>query len=83
MEKPVSLIGREMEGLDVDLAGNPRVGHKHANLIRRGTGYCVKDLESKNHTYVNGVISQAGEETPLSDGDRIRFADEEFEFRMQ
>ncbi len=83
LEKPVSLIGREMEGVDVDLAGNARIGHRHASLILRGTGYYIKDLESKNHTYVNGLISQTGEETPLSDGDRIRFADEEFEFRVQ
>ncbi|MFR1949967.1 MAG: FHA domain-containing protein [Roseburia hominis] len=38
------------------------------------------DTNSTNHTYVNGVMIRSNEEVVLSEGDKIRLANEEFVF---
>ena len=37
---------------------------------------------SKNHTYMNRVLIQSDEEIFLPHGAHLRFADEDFEFKM-
>jgi pSer/pThr/pTyr-binding forkhead associated (FHA) protein len=54
----------------------------HARVIRRENGWFLEDLNSRNGTYVNGKLTAPGG-TPLSDGDKVRFADEGFIFRIQ
>ena len=44
-------------------------------------GRCfILDTNSTNHTYVNGVMIRSNEEVVLSEGDKIRLANEEFVF---
>ncbi|HZI89637.1 MAG TPA: SpoIIE family protein phosphatase [Candidatus Polarisedimenticolia bacterium] len=45
------------------------VSRKHAEIVRRGEGYWIQDLKSKNGTKVNGTLIQAA--SPLQPGDRI------------
>jgi pSer/pThr/pTyr-binding forkhead associated (FHA) protein len=49
---------------------NPVVSAQHAVLLKFDDSYWLKDLNSTNGTYVNGVLFTYGE---LKDGDTIRF----------
>jgi len=55
------VIGRSEntdDGLDIDLAalkrGGERVSRKHAEIVRRGADYFIRDLGSLNGTYIAG-----------------------------
>jgi pSer/pThr/pTyr-binding forkhead associated (FHA) protein len=50
---------------------NPMVSAQHAMLQKVGDTYWLKDLNSTNGTYINGLLFTYGE---LKDGDTIRFA---------
>jgi pSer/pThr/pTyr-binding forkhead associated (FHA) protein len=49
---------------------NPVVSAQHAILLKIGDSYWLKDLNSTNGTYVNGLLVTYGE---LKDADTIRF----------
>jgi pSer/pThr/pTyr-binding forkhead associated (FHA) protein len=49
---------------------NPVVSAQHAMLVKTGDSYWLRDLNSTNGTYVNGLLFTFGE---LKDGDTIRF----------
>lgn len=53
LESSETTIGRE-PGLRVVLEGS-QVSRNHAAVYRRPDGYAVKDLQSRNGTYVNGA----------------------------
>lgn len=82
IEKDLVRIGRDTGGLDFNVSDNTNVGHTHANIVRRGEDYYLVDLNSLNHTYLNGAELEGGKEYPLTDGDRFLCADEEFRFTM-
>lgn len=80
LDQDVTLIGRRNQdkGVDpqIDLALHPAdrgVSTQHAVLRLRGTGLTVTDIGSTNGTSLNGSDDRLpeGQETPLSDGDRI------------
>ena len=48
------------------------VSHSHAEVLVYGTEVIVRDLGSKNGTYINGVRVQ-GEQRPLLDGQTVEF----------
>lgn len=50
-----SIVGRSSQ-CDVTVKGNPAIGRKHVEINRLGDRAFVKDLGSKNHTYVNDEI---------------------------
>ena len=49
---------------------NPVVSAQHAMLLKAGDSYWLRDLDSTNGTYVNGLLFTYGE---LKDGDTIWF----------
>ena len=51
---------------------------RHAQVIRRGDRVYLKDLGSKNHTYLNGNQIPVGVEIPVPNGSEIRLAGELF-----
>ncbi len=63
------LIGRQGPGLAL---GDPRVSRAHASLELREEGPFLRDLGSRNGTYLNG---DRVEGAPLSDQDVIRVGD--------
>ena len=83
LNKPTFKIGKERSYVDYAVVGNSAVSRSHAMIINRDGGYLVEDTNSTNHTYVDGKMIAAGVATRIQDGTRLRFADEEFEFKMQ
>lgn len=81
INKPVFRIGKEKSYSDYFVANNNMVSRSHADIISRRGRYFIIDLNSKNRTYVNGVPILAQQETEIYNGDAIRLANEEFEFR--
>ena len=61
-------VGRG-EGSDMMLA-DPSVSRQHAAIEIEGSRTFVRDLQSKNGTFVNG---ERVERSPLSEGDEVRF----------
>lgn len=70
-------IGKGM-GNDLVIADNKTVSRRHAVIKRTPDGYKIVDFDSLNHTYMNGKMLVAGQEESISNGDIIRFSDEEF-----
>lgn len=70
LEKPVLLIGRD-EDCDV-VVPDRRVSRKHASISLQGEGYILKDLGSRNGTFINGQELQGAR--ALQDGDEIQLA---------
>lgn len=82
LNKPVFRIGKERSYVDYFIADNTAISRSHANFIVREGSYFVVDTNSTNHTYVNGTMIQSNVETPINDGDRIRLANEDFDFKL-
>ena len=81
INKPVFRIGKEKSYSDYSVANNNMVSRSHADIISRSGTYFIMDLNSKNGTFVNGIPIPAQQEVEIHNGDAIRLANEEFEFR--
>jgi DNA-binding CsgD family transcriptional regulator len=55
---------------DLALPADPTLSRLHAVLERYGAGWCVRDLDSRNGTFVNG--RRIWGERPLRPGDELR-----------
>ncbi len=76
------LIGRSKQGVDLCIADNKTVGRTHAVITFRCGQYCITDLKSLNHVYIDGVPVEPEVETPIHDGCRIALGNEEFIFHL-
>jgi pSer/pThr/pTyr-binding forkhead associated (FHA) protein len=65
-----TVIGRD-ETADVTLADRS-VSRNHAVIEKTDQGYAIRDLDSKNGTWVNGVLVDGS--VPLKDGDEVSVA---------
>ena len=81
LNKPVVHVGKERSYVDYFIGDNPAISRSHADFLVRGSDVFVMDMNSKNHTFLNGEIVSGQVEIPLAHGDKLRLADEEFEFR--
>jgi len=82
ISKSVFRMGRDSEFSDYAIANNNFIGHSHCHIIIRDGEYFVVDDNSRNHTFVDGVMISSGNEVKISHGQIIKLADEEFEFRL-
>lgn len=80
VNKPVFRLGKERSYVDYFITNNIAVSRGHADIITRGSKYFVKDLNSKNHTYINGQELPIHMEIEIHDGDSLKLANEEFIF---
>jgi DNA-binding CsgD family transcriptional regulator len=62
-------VGRVSDN-DLVLADDPEVSRSHALFESLAGGWCLRDLSSKNGTFVNG--ERVGGDRPLRSGDEIR-----------
>ena len=82
VNKPLFRLGKEKSYVDYFIADNPAVSRSHANIIERDGRFYIMDTNSKNHTYVNGVMLPSNEEVPLEHGSVVVLANESFEFKL-
>lgn len=69
------VVGRSSK-CDIVIKGNPAIGRKHAEINRVGDRIFVKDLGSRNHTYIND--ERITSICVIDERARMRLADEEF-----
>jgi predicted component of type VI protein secretion system len=62
-------VGRVSDN-DLVLASDPEVSRFHALFESVASGWCLRDLSSKNGTFVNG--ERLGGDRPLRSGDEVR-----------
>lgn len=80
--KAVYMIGKERRKVDFCIPDNNSISRSHANIICKGGIYYIADQNSTNYTFVNGNKITPNQEVKLNNGDKIKLADEEFEFRF-
>lgn len=83
LQKDVFRIGRKREVVDYCIEGNPTIGRCHAVIVRKGDTFYIVDADSKNHTYVNGIMIESNVEVPLENQAVIRLSDEGFVFEVR
>lgn len=76
--QPRFRIGRDPASVDYIINDNTAVGRQHADLLLHDGACYVVDLNSTNHTYLNGKPLNPGTEYPLQDGDELLLGNEAF-----
>lgn len=74
-------IGKSVE-CNLCLSDNRAISRKHAVIFAANGNYTVMDQGSTNHTFLRGEMLTPNYEAELQDGDILKFADEEFEFKL-
>jgi len=74
------MIGKERGRTDFYIGDNSAVSRMHACILKKGDGYFLTEEHATNGTFLNEELLYSGEEKLLKSGDKIRLADEEFEF---
>lgn len=82
INKPAYRIGKERSYVDYFIGDNTAISRSHANILIRDGQYFVVDTNSTNHTFVNGQMIQSNMEVQINHGDKIRLANEDFEFKL-
>ncbi|MDO4466551.1 MAG: FHA domain-containing protein [Bacillota bacterium] len=76
------ILGKSKKIVGFTIVGNQTISRKHACISKKEDDYYISDLESVNHTYVNGRKVKLNKEVQLFDGDIIQLANEDFEFHI-
>ena len=81
--KPEFIIGKSKTKADYAIDNNSAISREHCIVIQRDGVNYIKDNNSTNHTYVNGVELQPGKEVLLKHKTEVRLGDEEFTFLLR
>lgn len=79
IDKSSFIIGRMKEQVDFAVDNNT-VGKVHAEIVSKDGLYFIKDLNSRNGTFINGERIENNREYQLQNNDRIAFSNAEFTF---
>lgn len=79
VDKEINVIGKLKDTVDIALM-DPSVSRIHARIRKKEEEYYLSDLNSRNGTFLNGELLEAGKEVLLQDGDQICLAKEVFLF---
>lgn len=79
IDKPSFVIGRIKSQSDY-VSSNSAVGKLHAEITNKDGAYFMKDLNSRNGTFINGDRILSNVEHPIQNNDRIAFANSEYKF---
>lgn len=80
IDKHVFRLGTLESNVDYCISDNGTVSRRHANIVIRGGGCYVIDLNSKNKTLINDMPIEPQVETELKNGDRLSLSNESFVF---
>lgn len=80
LARPVNRLGLD-ERADVGVFGDSAVERSHAEIVRSGDGYVLRNLSRTGATRVNGVACPG--ERKLGDGDRIELGKTSMIFRRR
>lgn len=80
INKVAFYLGKDALRADYCIRNNPSVSRNHAVIKQMNGGFYLEDLQATNGTFHNGRKLQPSQSVKLSDGDRIRLANEEFLF---
>lgn len=83
INKPNFRIGKERSYVDYFIGDNTAISRSHANILTEDDGFFIVDTNSTNHTFINGDVIQSNIKMQIKDGDVIKLANEEFEFRIK
>lgn len=79
VEKSPFVMGKSSH-TDYTIQGNRAISRQHAYILQENGGYFLKDLNSLNHTFMDGKKIQG--QMPLEHGVFFYLADEKFQFRL-
>ena len=79
IKKPSFFIGRLSEQVDY-VSSNNAIGKVHAEIISRNGSYYIKDMNSRNGTFINGERIDSNQEYEIKNDDKIMLANSEFTF---
>jgi pSer/pThr/pTyr-binding forkhead associated (FHA) protein len=82
IQKETFRMGRDASFVDYAMPDNKFIGHLHCHISTRNGEYFIVDANSKNHTFVDGVMIPGSTEVKIAHGSSIKLANEEFEFRL-
>lgn len=82
INKDKFIIGRLGSMVDHVLPSST-VGKLHAEITKNEGVYYIKDLNSKNGTYINDIRVPSNKECEIKRNDKIRFSNCEYVFRQQ
>ncbi len=82
INKPRFRIGKEKSYVDYFIGDNTAISRSHADIVTVDNTYFIIDMNSTNHTFINGNMIQSGDQVQMNHGDILKLANEEFEFRI-
>ena len=81
--KPEFSIGKSESKADYTITDNTAVSRVHCIIIQKNGVNYIKDNNSTNHTYLNGVELEPDKEVLLKNKTTVRMGDEEFTFLLR
>lgn len=76
-------IGKSHTKADYAIENNTAISRVHCIIVQRDGVNYIKDNNSTNHTFVDGVELQPGKEMLLKNKMTIQLGDEEFTFLLR
>ncbi|MCM1171973.1 MAG: FHA domain-containing protein [Clostridium sp.] len=81
--KPEFSIGKSKTKADYAIEDNSAISRVHCIIVQKDGVNYIKDNNSTNHTYLNGVELAPGKEQLLKNKTLIQMGDEEFTFFLR
>jgi pSer/pThr/pTyr-binding forkhead associated (FHA) protein len=82
IDKDVFSVGRKVGEVDFLVDESTVVSRRHVEILRESDGFYIRDLDSKNKSYLNGMQLEPYQNTKLEGGCVIKLADIEFDFSV-
>lgn len=83
IDKPEFSIGKSKTKADYPLEDNSAISRVHCIIVQKGGVNYIKDNNSTNHTFLNGVELVPDTEVLLKHKSVIQMGDEEFTFLLR
>ena len=78
-----NVLGRMSTKSNIVIRDNKTISRAHAQIVKYKDSFNIRDLESKNGTYLNDRKLVANISYDIRNGDKIRLSDEEFLFKNE